>query len=84
MKNSLLLMAFFVILFSGCATNTSKNADTHTHEDGTEHENHKHSEISPEQELFEVEIDSMAVENDSLKTEQNTEHTHAGGHKHKH
>lgn len=84
MKNILLLMAFFAILFSACATNTSKNADTHTHEDGTVHENHKNSEISPEQELFEVEADTLALENDSLQTEQKTEHTHAGGHKHKH
>lgn len=84
MKDIFLLMALSAILFSSCGNKSSKNTDSHTHEDGTEHVNHDNSEISPKQELFEVEIDSITVEKDSLKSEQKTEHSHDGGHKHKH
>ena len=63
----------------------NKKTDTHTHEDGSEHVNHDATpEVAPEQEVFEIESDSLTVENDSLKSEHETEHSHEDGHGHKH
>lgn len=85
MKNILFAIAIFAISLSSCGNKSTKETGTHTHDDGTVHENHNHgSEEMPEQELFEVQIDSLSNEKDSLKSEDKTEHSHDGGHKHTH
>ena len=85
MKKTFLSIFLLAILVGSCGDKSSKNSNTHTHEDGTEHVNHDTTmEKAPEQEVFEVEIDSSAVEKNSLKSKQETEHSHDGGHKHKH
>lgn len=85
MKNIFLTIAIIAILFSSCRNNSSKKTDTHIHDDGTEHVNHDNStEKMPKQELFEVKVDSLTFKKDSLKSEHETEHSHDGGHKHKH
>ena len=85
MKNIFFTIAIFAILFSSCRNKSSKQTDTHIHDDGTEHINHDISEEKmPKQELFEVEIDSLTIEKDSLNKDQETEHSHDGGHIHKH
>lgn len=85
MKNIFLTIAIFAILLSSCRNNAPKQTDTHIHDDGTEHINHDNSEEKmPEQELFEVEIDSLTIKKDSLNRDKETEHSHDGGHTHKH
>lgn len=85
MKNIFFTIAICAILFSSCRNTSSKKTDTHIHDDGTEHVNHdNNTEKTPKQELFEVEIDSLTIEKDSLKSERKTEHSHEGGHKHTH
>jgi len=85
MKTIFLAIAISAFVFSSCRHNSSESSDTHTHEDGTVHSNHSHShseEDMPQQEVFEVEIDSLSQKTDSMK--QQVEHSHNGGHTHKH
>ena len=85
MKNILSAIAIFAILLSSCQNNSSKQTDTHIHEDGTEHINHENSaETTPKQELFEVENDSLTIEKDSLNSKAGKMHSHDDGHEHKH
>ena len=85
MKNIFFTIAIFAILLGSCRNNSAKKTDTHIHDDGTEHINHDNNEEKmPEQELFEVEIDSLTIKKDSLNSDQETEHSHDGVHKHKH
>lgn len=81
MKYTFLSLAIIAIIFSACVNNSSK----HTHEDGTEHVNHKNeTENIPQQESFEVTTDSVTEPTDTLKSEQKEEHSHDNGHKHTH
>ncbi|KAF0129220.1 MAG: hypothetical protein FD155_2709 [Bacteroidetes bacterium] len=85
MKHIIFTLAIFAILLSSCRNNSSKTTDTHMHDDGKEHVNHDNKEEkTPQQELFEVEIDSLTTKKDSLNSDQETEHSHDDGHKHKH
>lgn len=80
-------MAAFAILFSSCGNNPDKKTNTHTHDDGSEHINHDNShEALPEQEVFELESDSLPVKKDTLNIEHQEEHTHSheDGHEHSH
>lgn len=85
MKNIFLTVAVLVILLSSCGINSNKKTDTHTHEDGTEHINHDNGSVeAPEQEVFEMEKDSLSTKNDTLKSDHEKEHSHSheDGHKH--
>jgi len=85
MKNIFLAIAIFAILLSSCRNKSTINTDTHIHEDGTEHVNHDTGlDEAPEQEVFDVEIDSLTTEKDSLKSEHEEMHSHDGGQNHKH
>ena len=80
-------MAISAILLSSCGNDSNKKTDMHTHEDGSEHVNHGNTfNGAPEQELFDVEHDSISAKKDTLKCEHEKEHTHAhgGGHEHRH
>jgi len=86
MKNTFFAIVFFAILFGSCRNNSSKPTGTHTHDDGSVHTDHEHlEEKMPKQELFEVEIDSLLFQKDTLSiSKQKIEHSHNGGHPHKH
>jgi len=85
MKNIIFIVAIFSILFSSCRNNSIKKSDTHIHDDGTEHINHDNGAgMMPEQELFEVEIDSITIDKDSLISDHEKVHSHDGGQKHEH
>lgn len=85
MKNILYTIAILLIILSSCVNKSNKNTDTHIHEDGTEHVNHESGSVTtPKQESFEVEIDSLTIIKDTLKSEHETEHSHEDGHEHTH
>jgi len=87
MKNLFFAIIAAAFLFSSCGNNSEKKTNTHTHHDGSVHNNHDEShEVAPKQEVFEVESDSIEVKNDTSKTEAKKEHSHShnGGHTHKH
>ena len=51
MKKTFLSIFLLAILVGSCGDKSSKNSNTHTHEDGTEHVNHDTTmEKAPEQE----------------------------------
>ncbi len=83
MKKIFFTILFFAILFISCDNNSK--VDTQTHDDGSVHNNHTHdSEEMPKQESFEVESDSLSTKKDSATDKHKKEHSHAGGHTHKH
>ena len=87
MKNIFFTIAILVILLSSCRNKSNKKTDTHVHDDGTVHINHDNSSVAaPKQESFEVDIDSLHNEKDTLKNEHETEHSHSheDGHEHSH
>lgn len=85
MKNIFYTIAILIILLSSCRNKSNKNSDTHVHEDGTEHVNHENNSVTtPKQESFEVEIDSLTIEKDTLKSEHEKAHSHEDGHEHTH
>lgn len=87
MKNIFFTVAIIVILLSSCRNKSNNKSDTHVHDDGTEHVNHDNDPVNaPVQESFEVDIDSLHLEKDTLKNEHETEHSHSheGGHEHTH
>lgn len=87
MKNIFFIMAISAILFTSCENNSTRKTETHKHEDGSEHVNHNNtSNVAPEQELFDIDNDSLSIKNDTLKSEHEKEHSHSheGGHEHKH
>ncbi len=87
MKNIFFTIAMSAILLSSCGNDTNKKTDMHTHEDGSEHVNHDNAfNEAPEQELFEIEHDSISAKKDTLKSDAKKEHSHSheGGHEHKH
>lgn len=85
MKNIFYTIAILLIILSSCVNKSNKNTDSHVHEDGTEHVNHENGSVTtPQQESFEVEIDSLANINDTLKREHKTEQSHEDGHEHTH
>jgi hypothetical protein len=87
MKKLFFTVAVVIILLSSCRNKANKKPDTHVHDDGTEHVNHDNDTIkAPAQESFEVDIDSLQVEKDTLKNEHEGEHSHSheDGHEHTH
>ncbi len=87
MKNIFFAILASAFLFSSCVNNSEKKTNIHMHDDGSEHVNHDNTfNEAPEQELFEIEHDSISAKKDTLKSEHEKEHTHAheGGHEHKH
>ena len=70
-----------VVLISSCGGNKtqSDNSGTHTHTDGTVHQEGDHEEVAtPEQESFVVESDSTEVH------DHNHDHEGDGDHDHQH
>lgn len=87
MKNIFFALVASAILFSSCGNNSEKKTSTHTHDDGSEHVNHDATpEVAPEQEVFEIESDSLTVDSDTITSETKKEHSHSheGAHEHAH
>ena len=87
MKNALFVIAIFVIVLSSCRNKSTKKTDTHVHDDGTVHNNHNDGSVAaPKQESFEVDVDSLYHEKDTLKEEHEKAHSHSheDGHEHTH
>lgn len=87
MKNIFFAIVASAILFSSCGNNSEKKTNTHMHDDGSEHVHHDAApDVAPEQEVFELESDSLTVKNDTIKCEAKKEHSHSleGGHEHAH
>lgn len=63
MKTTLFILALVSVLFVGCSGNSSHDHQegTHTHEDGTVHEDHDHAD-STKQEEFKVGADSLSTQ----------------------
>lgn len=82
MKKIAFILTIAGFIFTSCGSGNKKEVtDTHTHEDGTVHENEAHnheSTVMPEQESFEVETDST-VEN---SVEEIHDHENDHGHQH--
>lgn len=81
---TVLAMAIFLI---SCGDKSNEKTDTHIHEDGSLHSNHDDgSVVMPEQEVFEVQKDSVQLEKDTLKSvdESDLKHSHESGEEHKH
>lgn len=86
MKNTFIIIAF-AMMFGSCTNSSNKKTDTHTHDDGSVHTDHKNgTESAPNQEVFEVNKDSLEIKKDSLKTKIKAEHSHSheDGKEHKH
>jgi uncharacterized protein YcfL len=82
MKKSLIVISVTALMLSACSGNQRNehghSHDTHTHDDGTVHQNHDAEE--PKQEEFSVSDDTLSKSN-----QPETEHTHDGHeHPHKH
>ncbi len=62
MKTTLFILALVSVLFVGCSGNSSHDhkEGTHTHEDGTVHEDHDHAD-STKQEEFKVGGDTLST-----------------------
>lgn len=86
MKINIVIPVVFTFVISSCVNPPSKNADTHIHDDGSSHTNHRETESIPNQEVFEISADSVQLKTDSLQTTPIDEHTHSheGGKEHKH
>ena len=83
MKSKIKIIVFSAILFGliSCGGRNSNKNNTHTHEDGSVHENHATEQVIPQQESFKVEADSTAVETDTVKHDHSHNHS---GHTHTH
>lgn len=89
MKSIIILFVAILFAFYSCGGNTSNSSKTHTHEDGSVHDEHSDDKtaIPTKQESFKVEDDGSASKNDSLPTKE-TKHKHdhdhstETGHKH--
>lgn len=87
MKNIFFAILASAFLFSSCVNNSEKKTNIHMHDDGSEHVNHDATpDVAPKQEVFELESDSLTVENDTIKSDAKKEHSHSheGGHEHAH
>lgn len=87
MKKFFFSVLALAIFLGSCGNNSNDQTDSHTHDDGSVHNNHVNdSEVAPEQEVFEVQKDSVQLENDSLKSVDESEHSHShdDGKEHKH
>ena len=81
MKKIFLCAALTFALFPifSCNDNAEKQPGTHTHDDGSVHEDHATDSAKPQQEEFRV-TDSTTVPADTSKKP----HTHDGGKPHTH
>ena len=76
MKKIFLIIALFTASFSLAACNNQeKKEDSHTHDDGSKHDDHASDTSSVKQEEFKV---------DSAKAENAGAHSHENGEKHSH
>ncbi len=84
-----IIIAVFSVLFLGltsCGGGTKKQ-NTHTHEDGSVHDDHAADPAKPAQETFKVEADTTAAKKDSLNQKHDDHgqaHDHGDGKPHKH
>ncbi|OJV38816.1 MAG: hypothetical protein BGO33_13380 [Bacteroidia bacterium 43-41] len=79
MKSRILLAILATGLFFLTACTGKSAQNTHTHEDGTVHEEHATDQAVPQQETFKVEADTAVIERDT------TQHSHShDGHTHSH
>jgi hypothetical protein len=87
MKNIFIAIVVFAFIFSSCGNNSNKKTNIHTHDDGTEHINHDHAyDTVPDQEVFELDGDSLSDIKDTLNHTHENEHSHShdDGHEHTH
>jgi hypothetical protein len=85
MKSKFFSIVFSVLLLSliSCGGRSTNNQNTHTHEDGSVHENHATEQPAPKQESFKVETDNVTHKVDSVQHDHSHgEHGHEHGHKH--
>ncbi|WP_313380485.1 hypothetical protein [Proteiniphilum saccharofermentans] len=78
MKSKINIIIFSAILFglTACAGGNSNKQGTHTHDDGSVHEDHATEQAAPKQESFKVEADSITLEADSAKHDHDHDHGH--------
>lgn len=86
MKKIVFILSIAGFIFTSCGSETKKEeSDTHTHGNGAVHENDAHNHrntVTPEQESFEVEVDSTV--NDTVEDVNDHGHDHENDHSHQH
>ena len=75
MKKILLIIALFTASLSITACNNQEKKDSHSHDDGSTHDDHASDTASVKQEEFKV---------DSAKADTASAHSHDNGEKHSH
>lgn len=75
MKKIFLIIALFTASFSIAACNNQEKKDSHTHDDGSTHDDHASDTASVNQEEFKV---------DSAQADTAGAHSHDNGEKHSH
>ena len=84
MKSTVIaLITASVIGLTACGGKKSGNQNTHTHEDGSIHEDHATEQTTPVQEVFKADTVSISLNPDSVKNDHDHEHDHSDpDHKH--
>lgn len=75
MKKTFLILAIFTASLTIAACNNQAKKDSHTHDDGSTHDDHAPDTTSVKQEEFKV---------DSVQADTAGEHSHGNGEKHTH
>ncbi len=84
---AIVIFSFIILCFASCGGAKKKNSGTHTHEDGSVHQNHSTEGIAKplEQETFRVEADSTtSTVNPAHDHGDGKLHDHGDGKPHKH
>jgi len=84
---AVVIFSFMLLCFASCGGAKKKSNDTHTHEDGSVHQEHpaEGTAIQAEQETFKVEADSTtSTENPAHDHGDGKLHDHGDGKPHKH
>lgn len=82
-KIAFILIAILSIGLSSCGNSTGKKQNTHTHDDGSTHEEHTTETVAPtSQESFKVEADSTTAKEVAKPEKKAHDHSDETGHKH--